>query len=141
VAMILGAGGAPLAAAPTAVRRRVTRLGLRGDRSITVSLSSGICLVGSAGSIVIELATSAMSSFGDTATLVGGPARLLGTSISASTLGGVALRSIKVRVSGSGLFCTSCLPLTSLTLASLAETAISAYAAAAVAPSSRAART
>ena len=74
----------------------------------------------------MELATSAMSSFGDTATLVGGPATLLGTSISASTLGGVALRSMNVTVSGGGLFCTSDLPLTSLTLASLAETAISA---------------
>ena len=74
------------------LRRRVTRLGFSGDRSMTVSLSSGICLVGSAGSICIELATSAMSSFGDTATLVGGPTTLLGTSISASTLGGVALQ-------------------------------------------------
>ena len=93
---------------------------------MTVSLSSGICLVGSAGSICIELATNAMSSFGEIATFVGGPTTLFGISISASTLGGEALRSMKVTVSAGGLFCTSTLPLTSLTLASLAEIAISA---------------
>ena len=55
----------------------------------------------------MALVTSAISSFGDTATLVGGPTTLLGTSISASTLGGVARRSMNVTVSGGGLFCTS----------------------------------
>ena len=71
----------------------------------------------------MALATSAMSSFGDMATLVGGPTTLLGTSISASTLGGDVRRSMNVRVSAGGFFCTSTLPLTSLTLASLAEIA------------------
>ena len=88
----------------------------------------------------MALVTSAMSSLGEIATLPGGPTTLAGTSISASTLGGEALRSMKVAVSAGGLFCTSTLPLTSLTLPSLAETAISAYATAAVPTSIMAAR-
>src|SRR5262245_31484030 len=68
----------------------------------------------------------AISSRGDTATLSGGPTTLLGTSISASTLGGLARRSMIDTVSGAGSFCTTTLPSTSFTLLSLADTAICA---------------
>ena len=121
VASTVGAPGDPFT--PTAVFRRPTRPGFNGERSITVTLSSGICLVASAGSIIMLEDTRAMSSLGEIATLVGGPTTLLGTLISASTLGGVARRSMTVTVSGAGLFCTSALPSTSLSLASLAEIA------------------
>src|SRR5215471_11408539 len=127
VARTFGTVGAPLAPAPTAERRRATRLGFKGERSITVSLSSGTCLVGSPASICIAPVTRAMSSLGDMATLIGGPTTLVGASISANTLGGDARRSMKVTVSAPP-FCTSVLPFTSLSLASLAEIAISASA-------------
>ena len=71
---------------------------------MTVTLSSGTCLLGSAGSICMALVMRAMSSLGEIATLVGGPTTLLGTAISASTLGGDALRSMNVTVSAGGLF-------------------------------------
>src|SRR5262245_13670157 len=69
-----------------------------------------------------------MSSRGDTATLSGGPTTLLGTSISASTFGGLARRSMIDTVSGWASFCTTTLPSTNFTLASLADTAICATA-------------
>ena len=55
VAMTLGTAAAPFGPAPTAVFSRATRLGFKGDRSMTVNFSSGICLVGSAGSICAAL--------------------------------------------------------------------------------------
>src|SRR5262245_21129134 len=70
----------------------------------------------------------AISSRGDMATLSGGPTTLLGTSSSASTFGGLALRSMIDTVSGGGSFCTTTLPSTNFTLASLADTAICAAA-------------
>src|SRR5690242_17050483 len=69
-----------------------------------------------------------MSSRGDTATLSGGPTTLLGTSISANSLGGLARKSMIDTVSGCGSFCTTTLPSTNFTLASLADTAICAAA-------------
>ena len=65
VAMILGCGPAPsLGAAPIAERSRLASVGFRGRRSMTVSLSSGICLLASAGSIRMALATRAISALG-----------------------------------------------------------------------------
>ena len=62
-------------------------------RSTTDTLLSGICLVLSAGSICIAEVTRARPSSGVMATLRGGPTTLVGTGISATTLGAGALRS------------------------------------------------
>ena len=117
VARTLGAGAGPLEIS------FLKKPGRSGEMSMTVSLSSGMVLAGSAGSICVALVTSAISSLGETATLEGGPTTLAGALTSASTLGGEARMSMKEMVSGGGLFTTSTLPLTSMTLASLAETA------------------
>src|SRR5262245_23553970 len=125
VASTLGAVAAPLPT-PTTDLTRVTRVGFSDARSMTVSLSSAMVLLGSAGSIFWLAVTRAISSRGDTATLSGGPTTLLGTSISASNFGGLARKSMIDTVSGAGSFCTTTLPSTSFTLLSLADTAICA---------------
>ena len=122
VASTLGAA-APWAPTPTADLMRVNRLAFSGVRSMTVSLSSGMVLVGSLGSMRWLEVTSANSSFGETATFSGGPTTLLGTSISASSLGWEGRMSMMATVSAGGFFWTSALPSTSFTLASLADTA------------------
>ena len=51
-------------------------------------MSSGVVLVGSAGSILDELVTSAIDSSGEMATLCGGACQFPGVGISAMTFGG-----------------------------------------------------
>ena len=97
-------------------------------RSTTDTLLSGICLVLSAGSICIAEVTRARPSSGVMATLRGGPTTLVGTGISATTLGPGALRSMIVMVSGAGFCTTWATPLTRATLLSLAEMASCASA-------------
>src|SRR5262245_27518775 len=98
---------------------------LGGDalRSITESLSSGTVFFGSAGSTLDAPVTSAKLSSRATATLKGGPTTLAGAWISATTLGGVALRSMTGTVSGGGLAGTDFTPSTRTALPSLAESA------------------
>src|SRR6185503_9597199 len=90
-------------------------------RSTTDIVLFGTRFVGSAGSSFSFAATSASDSSGETATLKGGPTTLPGTSSSATTFGGQALRSMTVSVSGGGLFTTVATPLTSVTLLSLVD--------------------
>src|SRR5512133_2687028 len=98
-------------------------LGGEALRSITESLSSGTVFFGSAGSTLDAAVTSAKLSSRATATLSGGPITLAGTSISATTLGGFALRSMSVTVSRGGLAGTEYTPSMRTALPSLAETA------------------
>ena len=72
-------------------------------RSITESLLSGTCL---SPSFFIAAVTSARLSSGVIATESGGPTTLVGASTSPITLGGEALRSTIVTVSGTGLATT-----------------------------------
>src|SRR5262245_63200856 len=91
-------------------------------RSITVTVSSGAVLVGSAGSIFVEFATSAIDSSGATATLCGGACQLPGAAISAITFGGVTPRLMTVAVSGGGFRTTVFTPSTCSTLLSFEDT-------------------
>ena len=77
---------------------------LRSLRSITVTRSSGTSLVGSAGSTLLDDATSASNSSGVMATESGGPTTLPGTlSIVPTTFTGTTPRSRMVIESGGGL--------------------------------------
>src|SRR4051812_27221976 len=96
-------------------------------RSMTVNLSSGIALVGSAGSTFIAPVTSAKLSSGATAALGGGPTTLAGTGNSATMRGAPLERSMIDMVSGNGSLRTVATPSTSTILPSLAEIAISAW--------------
>src|SRR5262245_66263735 len=87
-------------------------LGGEALRSMTVSLSSGTVFFGSLGSTLVAPVTSAKLSSRATATLKGGPTTLAGAWSSATTLGGVALRSMTVTVSGGGLAGTEFTPST-----------------------------
>src|SRR5260221_552176 len=94
---------------PSGVCPTVTVLMVRGglaSRSITDSLLSGTVLLGSLGSIFVAAVTSASFSSGVMATLSGGPTTLVGTAISASTLGALPPSSITVTVSAAGFFTT-----------------------------------
>ena len=71
-------------------------------RSMTVSLSSGIALVGSAGSSFIAPVTSAKLSSEATATLEGGPTTLAGTGNSATMRGAPPESSMMATLSGTG---------------------------------------
>jgi hypothetical protein len=83
-----------------------------------------VVFVRSAGSTFIAEVTSARPSSGVMATENGGPTTLAGTGISAMARGGLAFRSMTVRVSGAG-FCTTCTaPFASTTLLSFTEMAI-----------------
>ncbi len=93
---------------------------------MTVSLSSGIALVGSAGSSFIAPVTSAKLSSEAIATLEGGPTTLVGTGNSATTRGAPPEISMMATVSGNGCGRTFATPLSSIILPSLAETANSA---------------
>src|SRR3989442_5912199 len=90
-------------------------------RSTTDMVLLGIRLVASFGSSFSLAVTRASDSSGATATLNGGPTTLPGTSSSATTFGGQALRSMTVSVSGGGLFTTVVTPLTRATLLSLVD--------------------
>src|SRR5439155_21950936 len=90
-------------------------------RSTTDIVLLGIRFVGSAGSSFSLAVTSANDSSGETATLNGGPTTLPGTSSSATTFGGHALRSVSVSVSAGGLFTTLDTPFTRGTLLSLLD--------------------
>src|SRR5438034_10064306 len=90
-------------------------------RSTTDIVLFGMRLVGSAGSSFSLAVTSANDSSGETATLNGGATTLPGTSSSATTFGGHALRSMSVSVSAGGLFTTVAAPLTIVTLLSLLD--------------------
>jgi hypothetical protein len=68
-------------------------------RSMTVSVSSGTCFDGLAGSGLVAEVTRAMDSSGAMATLCGGPWTAAGTFNSTMTLGGETLRSSTVAVS------------------------------------------
>src|SRR5437016_11330955 len=98
---------------------------LGGDalRSITESLSSGAVFLGSAGSSLVAPVTSAKLSSRATATLKGGPTTLAGAWISATTLGGVALRSMTATESADGLVGTELTPSIRTAFPSLAESA------------------
>jgi len=111
----------PAAPAP-ASSVEITRGG-RTVRSITDTRLSGTCFVGSDGRIFIAEVTSAIDSSGAIATDVGGPTTLAGASISATTAGGVARRSMIATVSGAGFGGTFATPLSRTSLLSFAETA------------------
>src|SRR5918996_2182847 len=98
-------------------------------RSMTLTRLSGVCLVGSAGSTLLEAVTRARPSSGVTATLSGGPTTLTGAGTSPTTRGGAVLRSMTATVSGGALGTIFTTPLSLTTLLSLAETAIWAPAA------------
>ena len=92
-------------------------------RSMTETRLSGICFLGSLGSIFMAAVTRARLSSGVMATLRGGPTTLVGAVISATSLGGYCFMSITDTVSTAG-FCTTVLtPSISTTLLSLAERA------------------
>src|SRR5438067_4307220 len=110
-------------AAPLPACNCAKTLGGEALRSITESLSSGTVFFGSAGSILDAAVTSAKLSSRATATLSGGPITLVGASISATTLGGFALRSMSVTVSRGGLAGTEFTPSVSTAVPALAETA------------------
>ena len=110
-------------AAPLPACSCAETLGGEALRSITVSLSSGTIFFGSAGSTFDAPVTSAKLSSRAIATLDGGPTTLVGTGISATTLGGVALRSMTVTVSAGGLAGTVFTPSTRTAFPSLAESA------------------
>src|SRR5262245_41745603 len=98
-------------------------------RSTTLTLLSGLVLLLSAGSICVEAATSASDSSGVTATEVGGPTTLPGTSLTVpSTCTGDWPRSRMVIESGVGLSALLVTPFTCWTLWSFDETAICAQA-------------
>src|SRR5262245_39635208 len=97
-------------------------------RSITLTVLSAIVLVGSAGSIFVAAVTSAIAPSGATATLEGGPMIEVGARTSPSTFGRAPPRSRIVTVSGAGLRTTVWTPSISVSLLSLAETAICAKA-------------
>ena len=84
---------------------------------------SGICFLGSAGSIFMAAVTRARLSSGVMATLRGGPTTLVGAAISATSLGGYVFRSITDTVSAAGFGTTVPTPSISTTLLSLAERA------------------
>jgi hypothetical protein len=86
-------------------------------------LSSGTTFFGSVGSIFDAPVTSAKLSSRAIATLEGGPTTLVGTGISATTLGGVEPRSMTATESGGGLAGTVLTPSTSTAFPSLAESA------------------
>src|SRR5262249_19602481 len=111
---------------PLPVSTVATTAGGEALRSITERRLSGTCLVASLGSIFMAAVTSAMLSSGVIAMLSGGPTTLAGASISAMILGGNCLRSRIATVSGAGFCTTVATPLTSMSLLSLAETAICA---------------
>src|SRR6187399_1454446 len=90
-----------------------------------IRLSCVIC-AGSAGLALSELDTSAMDSSGVTATICGGPDQLDGACSSATTLGGRALRSMSVTVSGEALGTMTWTPSTMISVVSFADTAICA---------------
>src|ERR1700757_2549932 len=110
-------------AAPCPACNWAETLGGEALRSITESLSSGTVFFGSAGSILDAAVTSAKLSPRATATLSGGPIALVGASISPTTLGGFALRSMSVTVSCGGLAGTEFTPSVRTALPLLAETA------------------
>ena len=110
----------------------MTRGGL-ALRSMTDTRLSGVCLVGSLGSTLADAVTRARLSSGVIATLSGGPTTLTGAFTSATTRGGLALRSMIATVSDGALGTTFTVPLTLTTLLSLADTASSAPAWAATA--------
>ena len=95
-------------------------------RSMTEILLSCVVFVGSAGFTLSELDNSAMDSSGVTATICGGPDQLDGAFSSAMILGGRALRSMSVTVSGGALGTMTWTPSTMISVVSLAETAICA---------------
>jgi hypothetical protein len=114
---------APLPASSVAMTRGGLAL-----RSMTETWLLGTCLVGSFGSILFDAVTSARPSSGVMATLSGGPATAAGACTSATTRGGVVLRSMIEMVSGAGFGSTFTTPLSSITLLSFADTAIWACA-------------
>src|ERR1700678_2837341 len=71
--------------------------------AMTVTLLSGIVLVGSPGSIFMAAVTSAIDPSGEMATLCGGPTTEGGAFTSPITFGGETPRLIIVTVSGGGL--------------------------------------
>src|SRR6516225_5002358 len=115
-------------AAPCPACNCAATLGGEALRSITVTLSSGTVFFGSAGSILDAPVTSAKLSSRAIATLDGGPITLVGAGISATTLGGVALRSMTVTESAGGLAGTAFTPSMRTAFPSLAESASSPLA-------------
>ena len=103
-------------------------LGGEDLRSMTESLSSGTCFVGSAGSTFMAAVTRAKLSSAATATLPGGPATLAGAWISARSFGGLADRSMIATVSGGAFGTVFATPLSRYALLSFADTAICACA-------------
>ena len=86
-------------------------------RSTTVTRSSGTSLVGSAGSNLLDEATSASNSSGVMATDSGGPTTLPGTlSTVPTTFTGSAPRSMMVIVSAGGLTTFLVTPFSCVTL-------------------------
>src|SRR5262249_4988646 len=115
-------------AAPCPACNCAETLGGEALRSMTVSLSLGTVFFGSAGSIFEAPVTSAKLSSRAIAPLDGGPITLVGAGISATTLGGVALRSMTVTESAGGLAGTAFTPSTRTAFPSLAESASSPLA-------------
>ena len=100
-------------------------------RSITDRRLSYAVFFGSAGSIFVDAVTSAIDSSGATATLDGGPMIDVGTLTSPTTLGAPPPRSMTVTLSGGGFRIGVLTPSTTVSFASLAETASCASAGAA----------
>src|SRR5690242_3405996 len=88
---------------------------------------SCVIRAGSAGSALSALARSAIDSSGVTATICGGPDQLDGACSSATTLGGRALKSMSVTVSGGALGTMTWTPSTMISVVSFADTAICAH--------------
>ena len=115
-------------AAPAPARRCCTAIGGLAVRSTTVTWSSGPMPAGRAGSARVAEVTMAKVSSLLTATAVGGPTTLPGTSMVAVTLGGDWDRSMTDRVSGAASGGATWAPLDRTVWASLDDSATSARA-------------